>query len=124
MNTARPLRRATRTDLADLAEIEGERLLAEHMEAAIERLDHDRSVEARRRGDVDEVELRLRFHRRSEIAVGPRAGQRGERSSPLRFGGLDHGRDLEGRRRPEARQVRFGGNPAEADDRTPVFLHR
>src|SRR6266545_1957129 len=102
-------------DLADLVEIEGEGLLTEDVEAAVERLDHDRSVGARRGGDVDEVELGLRRQRGSEIAVTTRAGKYAERSSPLRFGRLDDGRYLEARRCLEARQVRFGGNPTEAD---------
>jgi hypothetical protein len=111
-------------DLADLYEVEGEGLLAEDVEAALERFDHERGVGVGWRGDVDEVELGLRRQRGSEIVVGTRAGKRGQRSSSLRFGRLDDGRDLEAGCRLEAGQVRFGSNPTEADDRTGVLLHR
>ena len=111
-------------NLADLGEIEGERLLAEHVIAALERFEHGRRVAPRRRGDVDEVELGLGLGGRREIGVDPQARNRGERLGALFLGGLDDGRDLEARRLPEAGQVGFGGDLAEADDRASVLLHR
>ena len=94
------------------------------MIAALERFEHGRRVAPRRRGDVDEVELGLGLGGRREIGVDPQARNRGERLGALFLGGLDDGRDLEARRLPEAGQVGFGGDLAEADDRASVLLHR
>jgi len=103
---------------ARLGHAGGERLLAEHVDAALQRGKRDLRVRVWRRGDVDEVELRLAREQVAKARVQPRfRNGRPSRFQPRR-GDVRDGDDLDVLALQVRRVVPLPGDETEADDRS------
>jgi len=109
---------------ARLVDRRRERLLAQHVQAAIEAGERHRGVVGGRRGHVDEVEPPpLAVEERLIVVVDPRLGPVGAGGSPPLFGDVGDGDDVDVSALPIPRGVPLLHDEPVADDGAPELVH-